>query len=275
MAHEKESGAEFTAEQHLKLAEEQIRLYLALAGEILFHYAKVQRWVEDEFHLAQIKSSERHRVLIGLSLKAVGAFDRLVLDAREKRGECSHHLKTMAECFIYWIWVSGDLTDTRARLLRAKSYQSMVTYHKNFSNAPEQQSLAAGWTEELDKSIKGIEGDWKRFKNRSIQEIAAGTKVEETYQRVYRFACAAAHLADLFEYTPPYPTEPGLRTYDMSVLRTFVTLGYGIHLALDFIENLARPFKLGLEDALRKFRERKDYIEHELPRGEFSSPPAN
>ena len=66
-----------------------------------------------------IQKSLRNSVFIGLSLKALDSFDRLLVDAYDRRAECSHHLKTMAESFIYAGWVSEDAGDTRARLLRA------------------------------------------------------------------------------------------------------------------------------------------------------------
>jgi Peptidase family S41 len=83
----------------------------------------------------KIKEIRRNNVLVGLSIKALDSFDRLIIDARDNRGGCSHHLKTMAECFIYSHWVSADNRGTRATLLTAEVCRSRAAYHENCSDS--------------------------------------------------------------------------------------------------------------------------------------------
>jgi hypothetical protein len=63
--------------------------------------------------------TRRDRVLIGLALKVERSFRALLDDCRAQRSEAMHHLKPMAECFIYFYVVLKDQTDTTARQLLA------------------------------------------------------------------------------------------------------------------------------------------------------------
>lgn len=118
-------------QEHLEIAEEKIQRFLILTEEILSLREAMHHRLDEVLTPRTITESLRNRVLIGLNLKALDCFDRLVVDARDRRGEASHHLKTMAECFIYSHWVSGDSGDTRARLLYAEGFRSRAAYHES------------------------------------------------------------------------------------------------------------------------------------------------
>ena len=105
-----------TPEEELALAEEKFRRFLLLADEVLVLRRTINEQLEVAVHDGTYQSSVRNRVLVGLSIKALDSFDRLLVDARDRRAECSHHLKTMAESFIYSGWVSGDTGEMRGVL---------------------------------------------------------------------------------------------------------------------------------------------------------------
>ena len=87
-----------TPEEELALGEEKFRQFFVLADEILALRQTINEHLETALRDGAFQNSLRNRVLVGLSIKAPDCFDRLLVDARERRAECSHHLKTMAEC---------------------------------------------------------------------------------------------------------------------------------------------------------------------------------
>ena len=58
-------------------------------------------------------------VLIGLALKIDSSFRALIDDCKAERSEAMHHLKTMAECLIYFYAVLQDPSDATERRLLA------------------------------------------------------------------------------------------------------------------------------------------------------------
>ncbi len=236
--------------QHIAIAEEKLRQFLTLADEVLALRAQIQQQLEQQAGL--LNDILRNRVLVGLHLKALASFDRLLVDAREKRSECSHHLKTMAESFIYSGWVSGDQADTRAKLLCADGYRSKVAYHELIG----ERQLAAEWCELQSQILEGLETEWNNFRNSSLEQIAHQGNRQDHYRQVYRLACEAAHLGDLFVYMPPQPEEPGMRFSDLSLMRAYVCLKFGIILACDMLHDASDSLAMNLDTQLDGFRER-------------------
>lgn len=237
-------------EQHIAIAEEKVRQFLTLAENIL----SVRRDIQQQLHQQSQRLSEtfRNRVLVALYLKALDAFDRLLVDARERRAECSHHLKTMAECFIYSGWVSADRGETRAKLLCADGYRSKVAYHQLL----EERVMASDWRELQTQILEGMQTEWDQFRNSSLEQIATQGNREDHYRRVYRLACEAAHVGDLFVYMPPQPDEPGIRFSDQSLMRVYVCLKFGIILACDLLHDASDSLNMGLAEQLNGFRDR-------------------
>ena len=240
------------SQEHLSAAEEKIRHFLDLAEEILSLREAMLRRLDETLTSRSITESLRNRVLIGLNLKALDCFDRLIIDARDRRGEASHHLKTMAECFIYSHWVSHDNGETRASLLFAEGYRSRVAYHESL----EETELATAWRELQHQQSQGFQLEWLEFKNSSLEKLASDANVEPTYQMIYRFACEAAHVGDLFAYTPPQPKEVGLRLSDFSLLRAYVSLKFGIILACDLLHDASDTLGMGADEQIDGLRER-------------------
>lgn len=237
-------------EQHIAIAQEKLRRFLTLADEILALREQVQQHLDQQD--GRLNDTLRNRVLVGLHLKALDSFDRLLVDAREKRSECSHHLKTMAESFIYSGWVSGDQGEARARLLCADGYRSRASYHELVG----EREMAAVWRDQQREILVGLETEWKKFQKGNLEQIAnQGNRVDH-YRQVYRLACEAAHLGDLFVYMPPQPEEPGMRFSDLSLMRAYVCLKFGIILACDMLHDASSSLAMNLDMQLDGLRTR-------------------
>lgn len=239
-------------QEHLAIAEEKIRRFLILAEEILSLRVSTHSRLDEVVTSETITQSLRNCVLIGLNLKALDCFDRLVLDARAMRGEASHHLKTMAECFIYSQWVSLDNGETRARLLTAEGYRSRAAYHDSVG----EPTHAESWRVMQYRQIQGFQSEWDDFKNRPLEKLASDANIGDHYKRIYRFACEGAHVGDLFVYTPPQPSETGLRLRDLSMFRAYVSLKFGIILACDLLHDASDTLGMGAAQQIESLRAR-------------------
>lgn len=241
-----------TDEEEFVIAKEKFRRFLTLADEILRLRETTNEHLQFALQAGTINNSLRNSVLVGLFLKALDSFDRLLVDARDKRGECAHHLKTMAESFIYSGWVSADTGETRAKLLCAEGYRSRAVYHE----ALEELEYAKQWRDLQSQQIKNLEKEWKEFSKTNLANLSVEAKRDEQYLHVYRLACEAAHLGDLMTYMPPQPTKEGLRFSDLSFLRAYVCLKFGIILACDLLHDSSDALKMGMDQQIDSFRER-------------------
>ena len=256
-------SVENSDEQHMALAEEKHSLFLQLADDILLIRQALQLQVDTAFENG-MKDTLRNRVLIGLFLKAFDSFERLLVDARDKRGECSHHLKTMAECFIYSHWVSADASELRARLLHADGCRSRAVLHE-LSNSEKEKEHAVAWRELFEERIDGIEKDWEAFRKKRIQDLASEGAVEKHYNNIYRLACEAAHLGDLDVHMPPH-IEATL-SY-IALLRSYVSLRHGTILACDLLHDASDALGMELDQTIENFRKRTLEIQSKaLPMG--------
>lgn len=241
-----------TEQEHLSIAEEKLRCFLALAEEILSLRGAIHQRLDEALTSGILTESLRNRILIGLHLKALDCFDRLIVDARDRRGEASHHLKTMAECFIYSHWVSRDNGETRARLLSAEGYRSRAAYHDSLEEAEH----AASWREMQRQQIEGLQSEWKIFRKTTLEKLSSLANSKEQYYKIYRLACEAAHMGDLMVYTPPHPQEPGLRKSDLSMLRAYISLKFGIILACDLLHDASDVLEMRVDQQIDGLRER-------------------
>lgn len=78
-------------QEHLEIAEKKIQRFLILTEEILSLREAMHHRLDKALAPRTITEPLRNRVLIGLNLKALDCFDRIVVDARDRRGEASHH----------------------------------------------------------------------------------------------------------------------------------------------------------------------------------------
>lgn len=243
-------------QEHLEIAEKKIQRFLILTEEILSLREAMHHRLDKALAPQTITEPLRNRVLIGLNLKALDCFDRIVVDARDRRGEASHHLKTMAECFIYSHWVSGDSGNTRARLLYAEGFRSRAAYHESL----DETEHAATWREMQRQQIEPLQSEWKKFKKDSLEQLASLANTEEQYYKIYRLACEAAHMGDLVVYIPPHPQEPGLRLSDLSMLRAYTSLKFGIILACDLLHDTSDALGIGADEQINSLRKRWQVI---------------
>jgi hypothetical protein len=237
-------------EQHIAIAGEKLRQFLTLADDVLDVRQEIHERLDQR--VEDFSTNLRNRVLVGLHLKGLDSFDRLLVDARERRAECSHHLKTMAESLIYAGWVSHDAGDTRAKLLYADGYKSKAAYHEIIG----EQEMAAEWRKLQSHTLEGLECEFDRFQKSSLEHIAIQANRLDHYRQVYRLACEAAHLGDLFVYMPPQPEEPGLCFSDISLLRAYVCLKLSIILACDMLHDASDALGMSLDGRIEEFRVR-------------------
>ncbi|MDZ4733664.1 MAG: hypothetical protein SGJ16_08770 [Nitrospirota bacterium] len=233
-------------------AEEKVQQFVLLADDVLAVRRTIDKKLETAIHNGTFQCSMRNRVLVGLSIKSLDSFDRLLDDARERRGECSHHLKTMAESFIYSGWVSMDTGEANAKVLCADGFRSRVAYHKALGET----DLATDYERLRRQEIEHLQTEWRKFQQTNLEALSNIANRTDHYHQVYRMACEAAHLGDLTVYMPPQPTEIGYRLSDLSLLRTFVCLKFGIILACDLLHDASDALGLRLDVQLHGFRER-------------------
>ena len=244
-------------EEHMALAEKKLSLLLDVANEIILLQLATVETLNAALRRSSIPITWRNRVLIGLALKACASFERLVIDARERRGECSHHLKTMVESFIYYHWVDHDAGEERARLVYAEGCRARAVYHENNSSSPDASVYALEWRAILADVTRGIEENWERFRNPKLEQLADKCGLDAHYQRIYRMACETAHIADLPAYMPPEPEgELSLVPPSISLLRAYVALGFGLHLACDILHDASDVLKMGADEKIARLREK-------------------
>lgn len=86
----------------------------------------------------------------------------------------------------------------------------------------EEQAIASEWLELKNHILEGLQDEWMDFRKGGLERVATQGNRLDHYRKVYRLACEAAHLGDLFIYMPPRPQEPGLCFSDMSLVQTYV-----------------------------------------------------
>ena len=135
-------------------------------------------------------------------------------------------------------------------MLCADGFRSRAAYHK----ALEEVELEAKYKHLQRLETEGIEGDWETFRTTTLEVLSAAANRTEHYRRVYRLACEAAHIGDLTVYMPPQPTEIGSRLSDLSFLRAYVCLKFGIILACDLLHDASEALGMGVDQQLDGFR---------------------
>jgi hypothetical protein len=179
---------------------------------------------------AQLAASGRHltfrdSVLTGLALKIDSAFRALLDDCRGQRVQAMHHLKTMAEAFIYFHVVTKDDSQRMAEQVLAEAMHRKVVYLKDIA-APE--AHVCEW-----RAVR----DELRGKSRPLPPLESLAKAHSGelgawYSRVYRLACEPAHLGDLLEFMPGESEVIKVASAPTASSRAQVALHYGIAIEL-------------------------------------------
>ena len=154
--------------EHMALAERKLQLLLDVSEQVLSLVRLALERINTALRSSTIPMTWRIRVLIGLALKACASFESLLVDARIKRGECSHHLKTLVESFIYYHWVAKDEGDQRAKLVYAEGCRAMAVYHENNAGSQGASDYAIEWRDVLTKVTGGIEPEWRQFREKTL-----------------------------------------------------------------------------------------------------------
>jgi hypothetical protein len=98
----------------------------------------------------------RDEVIASLALKIDSAFRALIDDARSRRVEAVHHLKTMVEAFIYMFAVGKDDGDRTASRVIAEVYASKAEYFRlNPDRDTPSGEYRAGWQEAVEGACCG------------------------------------------------------------------------------------------------------------------------
>jgi len=188
----------------------------------------------------------RADVLAALALKIDGAFRALVEDCRAARAEAMHHLKTIAEAFIYFFVVAKDPSQRTAERI-----------------------LADAVAEEHLKRLRKIDGDaaeirsWTEFRDAFRQEAGRLTYLEALakehsealhgwYGRVYRLACQPAHIADLLLWMPD-----GQKIHigpKAARGQATIAIEYGLEIALHLLDFINQSNAIGLRVPTDDFR---------------------
>jgi hypothetical protein len=196
----------------------------------------------------------RDKVILALALKIDSAFRALIDDARLRRVETVHHLKTIIEAFIFMFVVAKDLTHVTAKRLLAEVCEQKEKY---FRLNPDRDTPTAHHRADWDQALKD-------FAEAGILPIGAvgaaavghSSELAKWYDAAYRLACEPAHIADLFEFMPP----PDFANIEVGRLRTgplqaLVAIDHGL-LAMFHTVHLANANELGLTLDLAPFEER-------------------
>jgi len=191
----------------------------------------------------------RERLIIGLAFKTLSAFKALIEDARASRAEAMHHLKTMAEAWIYARAARDDATDRTAELILADALDDKV-------KLLQESGLDDVGLPEVARYRDALRRDGRRMP--TIRTIADRAKVGQWYSRVYRLACEPAHLGDLVEFMPPAVGE--LRPSGLTATyRAIVSLHHGVHVMLAMLDTV-NDNELGLQLPTQNFRARLEVL---------------
>jgi hypothetical protein len=194
----------------------------------------------------------RNRTLVGLALKIDSAFAALIEDSRAFRSEAMHHLKTMAEAFVYFRFVVSDASDRTAEFLVAEAHDLKAEMLEEGGQvSPDEVGRVRRSRDEL------LRGE-KMPRRRSLKRLAKDHGLGPWYWRVYKVACQPAHLGDLVDFMPEPrgllevggSGEPAIQTATEAI-------HFGISLMLEMFDQINRLNELGLlRVPLDEFRQR-------------------
>ena len=192
-----------------------------------------------------IRLRNKDRLLVGLALKIDNAYRALIEDCKAERSEAMHHLKTMAECMIYFYAVAQDPSDGMERRVLAKAFHEEAKFFKDNPG-------------ETDPSeISEIEAVRARLlagppKVKPLPDLATLAKslegVTSWYSRVYRMACEPAHIGDVIEFIPQEDEAIGTGPAgDFALFGAKDALWYGSHIVLSIMRTVCESTDLGLQ----------------------------
>lgn len=141
-------------------SEDRLQAYLILGEDICERTGQLVDEVNPLLVANPDILSYRYRVLIGFALKIDSSFRRLIVDARARRLEAMHQLKTVVEAFIYFHAITRDLTDETAALVvaHAGSHRGSETPGHRLSLCPSMRECAMSYSAKSLKVGEGFQG---------------------------------------------------------------------------------------------------------------------
>lgn len=243
-----------------RLTDITIDVFLELAQQISGAVVEMAQTANRLLTETQYRLTDRDRVLIGLALKMESSFRCVMEDARAKRGEAMHHLKTMVESYLYFHLAVADPSETTTMQLLAE-----VCYQKQkfLADNPGYRRGSDGdgaWAEQLAEFERvGIQRIGKKGNLKDLVRDSAPLK--EWYSAVYQAACEPAHIADLVDFLPDLD-EPRIEigSGPFPGVAARFAIDHGIAVMLDAIRVARDGNVIGLRvDALEGFQAR--YLE--------------
>ena len=220
--------------------EARVTAYLEVAGELCARVEALVAAANVVLKAGPYRLTFRDRILIGLALKIDSALRALMDDVRLYRSESMHHLKTMAESYIYFWYVVRDSTEATAKRVLADTHHAYAVFLEETGGSPEE---IRDWRAERDALRAGTTKlpDVKTLAN------AHGEEFRKWYSSVYRLACESAHTGDLFAFMP----DPDAQVIQLNAAAfASQTARYAIHYALaivlDVVETASRENVVGL-----------------------------
>jgi len=190
--------------------------------------------------------TRRDQVLSALLLKADGAFRALIRDALERRPEAMHHLKTMAEVFIYYRVVASDGSNRTAAMLVAEGLRARVLVMKKsrIPSPPGRRELFRAQEAALRAEVQPPPPDADIITD--VERLARRHQLGDWYWTAYRLACEPAHVGDLDDYIAERGAEITTAARPQGTYRALLALHYGALIALRLFEEIEDTSLLGL-----------------------------
>lgn len=211
--------------------------YLDIADEICSLAKDISEHYNAAINLGNVTLPYQRHVVLGLYRKMYCSFVSLCDDAHKGRPESMHHLKTIAECYIYFFWMLSGDSEKRAKLIEAKICDERINYFRvNQEFYPNSERFIKNESNIKHDLIKGIEDDYKKLREMKLSKLAEECRLEPTYKTIYKTACQPAHIADLYDYTH----EDGNFSIDSSpegaLISCITAVHYGIFIAISLCE---------------------------------------
>ena len=194
----------------------------------------------------------RNRVLVGLVLKIESSFRALIEDCKAERVEAMHHLKTMAECMIYFYVALRDPSGQMARRLVAKAFTDEIRFYKDNPDLLSPATIA-----EIEVIRDELLSGQPPLPN--LRDIAAtpGVDVSSWYSRVYRLACEPAHVGDLVEFMPEEGAEIRFGSHaEYAASRALSAIWFGSQISLAIMRAVCEesivPLRAPVEELERR-----------------------
>lgn len=224
--------------------EKKCRKLTKKSKDTLVLFRIVEKSIRKFYKLRKQPLTTQEAVEIALGKKIYFAFESLIDDAEQMRPEAMHHLKTMAECIIYFYYVDKNGNGAAMTVLceMAKGKEKFIKNNPDFPSSAAQMKY---WQSEVKKlGNQGI----------AVKPAAEKGDVLLIYNRIYRQACEPAHLADLYEYLPNNFKSITLNRSAVSPVWTSTTLYQATNLMIMFLKYISQFFKLDIEKRLEDIK---------------------